>query len=524
MHSRDVQSEIAVSDVTIAHPPGRQAAHDLPAETFRELGYELVDQLADFLATLRDKPVAPAVTPRALRTLIGGDLKLPAEGADPTAVLAEATRLVLSHSTFNGHPRFFGYITSSAAPLGALADLLAAAVNPNVGAWALSPVATEIERQTIRWIAELLGFPNDCGGLLVSGGNMANVVCALAALHAQAPWDLRARGLTGQDSTRLALYGSSETHTWLDKFADLSGLGTDSIRRVATDAKGRIQPSALRIAIEGDRRAGVLPCMVVGTAGTVGTGTVDPLREIQSVCKDFNVWFHVDGAYGAPAAALPDAPDELRALAGADSLAVDPHKWLYAPIESGCVLVRDPANLQKAFSHHPPYYRFDGDSEDPPLNYYEWGPQNSRGFRALKVWLGLRHAGRAGVQRMIADDIALARSLYAHVAANPELEALTTNLSITTFRYVPGDLRAERNSPKVGAYIDLLNEKLLSQLQGGGDVYLSNAIVGGKFALRACIVNFRTTERDVQAVPALVVRVGMAIDAQDRRAGIADSP
>ncbi|MBC7789880.1 MAG: aminotransferase class V-fold PLP-dependent enzyme [Anaerolineae bacterium] len=499
----------------------RYSPHDIPAETFRQMGYELVDQLADFLAKLRDKPVAPADTPRSIRTLIEGDLALPLEGADPGAILAEATRLMLSHSTLNGHPRFFGYITSSAAPLGALADLLAAAVNPNVGAWALSPVATEIERQTVRWIAELLGFPNNCGGLLVSGGNMANAVCAFAALRAQAPWSLREKGMTGDGSSPLALYGSSETHTWLDKFADLSGLGTDAIRRVAMDDEGRIRPSALRIAIEADQRAGVRPCMVIGTAGTVSTGVVDPLREINSICKELGVWFHVDGAYGAPAAALADASDDLRALSWADSLAVDPHKWMYAPLEAGCVLVREAANLHKAFSHHPPYYRFDGDTDDPPLNYYEWGPQNSRGFRALKVWLGLRHAGREGVQRMISDDIDLARSLYEHVKSHPELEPLTTNLSITTFRYVPADLRADRGSPDVGKYIDELNERLLAQLQIGGEVYLSNAIVGGRFALRACIVNFRTTERDIGAVPAIVAKEGKAIDVRIRPAGIA---
>ncbi len=337
------------------------------------------------------------------------------------------------------------------------------------------------------------------------------------------PWDLSQHGLNGEASNPLALYGSSETHTWLDKFAALSGLGIGSIRRISTDGKGRMQPSALRAAIESDLQAGVRPCMVVGTAGTVSTGAIDPLRDIQTVCRAFNVWFHVDGAYGAPAAALPDAPDELRGLAEADSLAVDPHKWLYAPIEAGCVLVRNPANLQAAFSHHPPYYRFDGDAKDPPLNYYEWGPQNSRGFRALKVWVGIRYAGRAGIQQMIADDIALARSLYSHVEAHPELEALTASPSITTFRYVPSDLNVERRSPEVGEYLDVLNEKLLAQLQSGVDLYLSNAIVEGRFALRACIVNFRTTERDVQAVPGVVVRAGRAIDEQIRPPAIASS-
>jgi aromatic-L-amino-acid/L-tryptophan decarboxylase len=197
--------------------------------------------------------------------------------------------------------------------------------------------------------------------------------------------------------------------------------------------------------------------------------------------------------------------DELRALRLADSLAVDPHKWLYAPVEAGCVLVRDAERLRSTFSFRPPYYQFDGDPADPPTNYFEWGPQNSRGFRALKVWLTLRQAGRAGIAAAIAEDIGLARLLYDTAAAHPELEALSHSLSVTTFRYVPPALRGDAGA---GPYLDTLNAELLAELTRGGEAFLSHALVGGRFALRACVVNFRTTAADVRAVADAVVRIG----------------
>jgi glutamate/tyrosine decarboxylase-like PLP-dependent enzyme len=255
-------------------------------------------------------------------------------------------------------------------------------VNPNVGAWTLSPAATEIERQAVRWIAELIGFPPACGGLLVSGGNMANFVCFLAARAACATWDVRTTGLS-RDGGSLIVYGSTETHTWIQKAADMYGLGTNAIRWIPTDDQQRMDTSALRRQIEEDRRLGHQPFLVVGTAGSVSTGVVDPLAEIAAICREHQLWFHVDGAYGAPAAHAPGAPPSLRALSEADSVAVDPHKWLYAPLEAGRVLVRDPVKLHNAFSYKPAYYHFG----DHVMNYHDHGPQNSRGFRALKVWL-----------------------------------------------------------------------------------------------------------------------------------------
>jgi glutamate/tyrosine decarboxylase-like PLP-dependent enzyme len=256
-----------------------------------------------------------------------------------------------------------------------------------------------------------------------------------------------------------------------------------------------------------DVAEGWRPFLVVGSAGTVSTGMVDRLPEMAEFCRRHELWFHVDGAYGAFAAAAPGTPDDLRDLSLADSVAVDPHKWLYAPLEAGCALVRDPSALRNAFSYHPPYYRFDVEA----INYYDYGPQNSRGLRALKVWLALRHAGAAGYRRMIGDDIELSRRLYELANGHVELEALTQGLSITTFRYVPAELRASTGSDATEAYLNRLNEELQSAIEKSGEAFLSNAIVGGKYALRACIVNFRSSLEDIEALPPLVVRLGREV-------------
>jgi glutamate/tyrosine decarboxylase-like PLP-dependent enzyme len=254
--------------------------------------------------------------------------------------------------------------------------------------------------------------------------------------------------------------------------------------------------------------------MVIGTAGSVSTGAVDPLLALAALCREQNLWFHVDGAYGGFAAASPEAPADLRGLREADSVAVDPHKWLYAPLEAGCALVRNPEALRGAFAYHPPYYHF----AERATNYVDCGPQNSRGFRALKVWLALRHVGAAGYRDMITDDIRLSRALAGLVRRDPELECLTQDLSITTFRYVPTDLRARAGEPAIDDYLNELNKELLDRLQRGGELFVSNAVVDGKYALRACIVNFHTSLDDVDAVPAIVVRLGRAVDAQMRPA------
>jgi glutamate/tyrosine decarboxylase-like PLP-dependent enzyme len=481
----------------------RTAPLDMSAGAFRAAGHDLVNRIADWLERMPEGPVTHDETPAAVRRALDADRGLPESGADAGALLDDAAELLFRHSLFNGHPRFFGYITSSPAPIAMLGDLLASAVNANVGAWRLSPMATEIEAQTIRWLAELIGVPRDCGGLLVSGGNMANFVGFLAARAARAEF-VRSAGLHA--SAPLRVYASSETHTWIQKAADLFGLGTDAIRWIPADAHQRMDVVLLERQIVADREHGDVPLLVAGTAGTVSTGAVDPLAAIAAICKRQDVWFHVDGAYGAVAARVPGAPDDLRALAQADSIAVDPHKWLYAPLEAGCAIVRRPGDLLRAFSYHPAYYHFDQDV----TNYFDWGPQNSRGFRALKVWLALRQVGSSGYLQMIGDDIRLSQHLHALVQQHPDFEAMTQHLSIATFRYVPRD-RALPPAPETEAYLDRLNEDLLARVERSGDAFLSPAMVNGRFALRACIVNFRTSRADIEALLPMLARHGAAL-------------
>jgi glutamate/tyrosine decarboxylase-like PLP-dependent enzyme len=491
------------------HPkPPRVSPIAMDPDQFRALGHAVVDRIAERLAAIPDGPVTHDYRPSTIRAAFDLDRPLPEQGTDAAGVLDGLVDRLFDHSLFNAHPKFLGYITAPPAPIGILGDFIASALNPNVGSWRLGPAATEIEAATVRWIGEFIGYPAGAGGLLVSGGNMANFACFFAARAAKTPWDIRVDGTTAGGSRRLRVYCSAETHTWIQKAADLSGIGTSAIRWIPTGADQRMRLDLLTRQIDEDLAAGDVPFLVVGTAGTVSTGAVDPLPQLATICEARGLWFHVDGAYGGFAAASADAPADLRALSLADSVAVDPHKWLYAPLEAGCAIVRNPAHLRAAFAYHPPYYHLD----EHALNFVDFGMQNSRGFRALKVWLMLQQAGAAGYRQMIADDIALSRRLAQVVAADPQLELVTQQLSITTFRFVPEDLRPTSGLDEVRAYLDRLNQRLLDRLQRDGRAFVSNAVVNGTYVLRACIVNFHTSAADIEALPGIVTELGRTLD------------
>ena len=490
----------------MSHDTARSAALRMSRDEFLSLGHRLVDAIAEQLFAIPHGPVTRDLTPTQVRDALGLHGALPEHGRAPAALFESLVPALFGNSLFNGHPRFMGYITSSPAPIGILGDLLAAAVNPNVGSWTLSPAGSEIEATTVRWIAQLIGYPDDCGGILVSGGNMANMVCFYAARAARAGATVRATGVP--NGRTLRVYTSAETHTWVQKACDLSGLGTDAIRWIPTLDDLTMDMDALARQVDADIAAGEQPLMVIGTAGSVSTGAIDPLDRIGVFCRARGIWFHVDGAYGGFAAALPESPAALRALAVADSVAVDPHKWLYAPLEAGCALVRDRDAQRAAFAYHPPYYHF----AEQVTNFVDFGPQNSRGFRALKVWLALQHAGAEGYRQMIRDDIELARALAALVRADARFEFVTQELSITTFRYVPADLRSSLGEVATEKHLDALNRQLLDTLQKGGELFVSNAVIRGRYVLRACIVNFHTSHADIAAIPDIVARHGTAID------------
>ncbi len=476
-------------------------------EDFKNIGYKLVDTIADFFATISDKPVTTGETSEQLQNLLG-TAPLPEKGSDAGALVSKATDLLLSHSLLNGHPKFLGYITGSPAPIGALADMLAATVNPNVGAQILSPMATEIEKQTVQWLAGFIGLPPGYGGILVSGGNMANFTGFLAGRTAKAPKHIKADGIS-QSSERMVIYCAKSTHTWIDKAAFLFGLGTNAIRWIETDDSNKMNIDKLDEAIRNDLSHDYLPIMVVGTAGDVSTGAVDDLLSISLICKKYDLWFHVDGAYGIPAAVVTEYKSLFDGIEEADSIALDPHKWLYSPLEAGCTLVKESKHLTDTFSSHPDYYKFNSEGGGTVQNYYEYGLQNSRGFRALKVWLMLQQVGRAGYEQLIREDIELSELLFSKAKSHLELEAVSQNLSITTFRYVPIDEMEDKET-----YLNSLNETLLNKLQHDGEVFLSNALVKGKFCLRACIVNFRTSEKDIDEIVDIILREGRLMHEQ----------
>ncbi len=492
----------------MSHPHETRSALDMSPDEFRTLGHALIDEIATFYASFDARALTRDATAAEIRALLGTD-ELPEQGTPAAELIADITPKLFDHSLHNGHPRFLGYITSSGAPIGALADLLAAALNANLGKWDLAPVASEIEAQTVRWLAEFIGYEPDGSGIMVSGGNMANILGFIAGRTAKAPWDLRGEGNYG-DARKLTAYVSAETHTWIQKAADICGLGANAIRWIETDVAGRMRVDKLREQLAADREGGCLPFLVVATAGSVSTGVVDPVRELSELCREEDLWLHADGAYGAPAAALPEAPEDLRSLDLADSVALDPHKWLYAPLEAACVLTRDKDALSNAFAFYPEYYLIDEEG-DEGTNYYQLGMQNSRGFRALKVWLGLRVAGAEGYRESIRGDIALARQLFELTEAHPELRAATLHLSIATFRYVPPGMEEGGDDE---AYLNELNRKLLAEIQADGEMFVSNAIVDDCYLLRACVVNFRTTRADMEAIAAMIVDKGRHIHAK----------
>lgn len=488
----------------------RVSALDMDTETFRKIGHETVDRIADFWADVRQRPVNYGDDPEQAWGLVGRR-GLPETGDDPSRILEEAFSSLAAGSLLNGHPKFFGYITAGAAPIGVVSELLAAGINPNCGGWPLSPVASAMEIQCVQWIAELTGYPAIGGGLLCSGGNMANMLGFWAARRAAFGAEVRTGGTSG---LRPRVYAPTGTHTWLQKAVDLSGIGSENVVYVPTERDETMKVAELDRLISEDKANGLTPFLVVASGGTVSTGAVDDISAVRKVCDKHGLWLHVDGAYGAFAACLPDAPTGLKHLALADSVALDPHKWLYAPLEAGCTLVRNKQALYDAFGYRPPYYEFHLEDSDDWCNFYEVGVQNSRGFKALKVWCQLRQAGRAGYVESIGQDVRLAQAMARRVGEAPNMQLESCRLSIVCFRYVPPGVSLETEEGR--EYVNRLNQAILAETQNGGEGFVSNAVIQSEYFLRACIVNFRTRLSDVHEVVELCRATGERLDANLR--------
>jgi glutamate/tyrosine decarboxylase-like PLP-dependent enzyme len=479
---------------------------DAPAldrETLRQLAHAAVDLAVDHLSGIRDGAVFTPMTADERRALL--DERLPDDGQAPRAILDLVRDAVLTHPMGNGHPRFFGWVNSPPAPLGAVADLLAAAINPSCAGG--DHAAIYVERAAVRWLMELVGFPTgDSMGLLVSGTSVATIVALAAARHRAAVaqgWDVRADGLQGA-RPRLRLYISPEGHSCLRKAAELLGLGASAIRVIPVDRRFAMNVRALRESVAADKRTGDVPFFVGASAGTVGTGAIDPLAAIADLCAEEQLWFHIDGAYGALGVLAKNRAARFEGMARADSIALDPHKWLSVPVECGCVLVRAGALLRDTFSFVPPYLRTEEGKGFGGLPWFsEYGVQQTRGFRALKLWMVLQHLGRRGVTTLVERHLALAERLAVLVDAAPDLERLApVELSIVCFRYAPPALRDD------AARLDALNKRLMEQVQTEGAAFVTNTTIEGRFALRACILHYATTEDDVAALVDIIRRTG----------------
>jgi glutamate/tyrosine decarboxylase-like PLP-dependent enzyme len=493
---------------TVYAPPApvRDLAWD--ADRARALGGQVVELWGELLERLPSLPVGGRTSAEEVRAAVTREV--PDEPLSSDELMTALRTIAFDHATYTGHPRFMAYITGAGTIPGAAADLLAAALNQNVGGWRLSPAATEIELHLGRWFAQRLGLPEGAGGYVTSGGAMAAFVALKAARDARAGWKVRELGMRA--GPPLAIYASAQVHDVNARAADMLGLGSDAVRVIPCDAGLRMRVDALRGAIARDVRGGHQPIAVIATAGTVATGAIDPIDAIADVCAEHGLWLHVDGAYGGVAALTDALRPQFRGIERADSVALDPHKWLYTPHSGGAIVVRDMRSLADAFAIDPSYVYDDKALTGRGVDFYSLGPQFSRGFHALKIWVSLLAHGWSAYERRIAHDVALARYLHERAAASPDLEAVgpTPALSIACFRYVPRELRGDRSAEP---YVNRLNERLMAELQLGGRVFPSNAVVDGQFAIRACIVNFRTEAPDVDALLDEAVAVGASLHA-----------
>jgi len=464
---------------------------DWDAQRWRDDGARVLDLVAAASTQWSGRSPAPEDPDAAARLFTGA---LPEDGVQLDRLLARVERDVLPSSAYNAHPRWLAYIMGAPAPITVVANLIASALNQNTGLWRVTPSATAIEVQTIGWIASALGMPATTEGVFVSGGQMANIVAQAVMRDARAPWDYRRYGARGPEGNapQLRTYISSERHYCHEQAAELLGLGRDAVRIVPVDGAYRMRVDALAAMLAEDRARGDVPIGIVATAGTVGTGAIDPIPELVSLARTEDVWLHVDGAYGAFACLAESAPAHLRALADAGSVACDPHKWLYSAIDAGVVLVREPGALERSFAFHASY--LDTADRGVRIDLLERSPENSRPQRAFKVWLALQAFGRNGYARMIDYNIRLAAYMEERIRTTPGLAiAAPRELSIVCWRAEPDGVRPDG--------IDALQTDVIAELERRRVAMISNAkLLDGRTAMRACITNFRTTPDDIDAI------------------------
>jgi aromatic-L-amino-acid decarboxylase len=458
----------------------------MDADEFRRIGHRTIDRLADYFEAVPDLAVSPTIAPAELERMY--DEPVPAEGMQAEGVLDELERKLFPYCTHTGNGGYLGLITASPLPIGVIGDLIASALNQNLGAWSIGPGAVAMERRTVRWLADLAGYGPQAGGNLTSGGMTANLIgLKLARDHASGQ---RAQldGMTG----RWAVYASEERHVSVDKSVDAVGLGRASLRTLPTDDAFRVRTDALEEAIARDRAAGIRPACIVALAGSTNTGAVDDLRALRAIADREGVWLHADAAYGGGLLLSRRWAGVLDGLGLADSITIDPHKWFFAPVDAGAVLVRDEAQLTRSFGLAPSYLTDEFDEARDRYQYYLHGLEQTRRFRALKVWMSFKRYGTSGIARWIDANVEQARRLHELASAHPRFRsAAEPPMSAVCLRWVPARELTERQT-------DSLHHRVAQSVERDGEFWIGTTRLKGKSWFRACAVNFRTTLAHVE--------------------------
>ena len=476
---------------------------DLPPAEFQAMGHRVIDLITEYYASLSREavdggtapPAFPAVRPADVAAMFTGNAPERPEPID--AILADWSSTILPNASHLGHPRWFGFVNGTGTQISVLAEALAAALDPNLGGFRASPSATEVERQTVRWCAELIGYNPDCGGLFLSGGTMANVTAIRIAMMAKAKWNLERDGLQSPDRPGpLTVYmADHETHVSFVRAVDLLGLGRTALRKVPSHPDFTIDIGALERMLDDDTANGMTPFCIVGHVGSINVGAIDDLDALADVARRRDLWFHADGACGALGAMLPEMSQAFRGLSRADSVSFDAHKWLGVPYEAGCLLVREPEIMRKTFALTASYLLPSATSEYSGLNYFDYGPQLSRSWRALKVWMSLRHYGAEAYRTFFRQTIACAKHLHALVLASDDFEVVQPEpaLYLYSFRWAPRSLRGD------DARLDELNQRITDELQSRRLAFAMTTRIHGRVTQRLSICSHRTTIADIDA-------------------------
>jgi len=482
--------------------PAQHGLGDMDPADFRRAAHRVADLVANYLERLESYRVLPDLVPGAVRAQLPAAAPASPEPLD--AVLGDYLRLIEPNITHWQHPGFMAYFTSIACGPGILGEWLAAGLNSNVMLWRNAPASTVLEETVVAWLRRALGLPDAFDGMFTDTASISSLTSLVAARHVVPGLDARDEGLAGRPEVgRLRLYASTEAHSSIEKAAIVIGVGRNGLRRIPADDEYRMRPDLLAAAIEEDRRAGRLPFAVVATAGTTSSTSLDPVDAIADVCAREGLWLHVDAAYGGTAALAPDLRPLLRGWERADSIVVNPHKWMSTPFDASLLLFRRPEAFREALSLVPEYLRVrkEGEAHD----YHEYGIQLGRRFRALKLWFQLRYFGTDGMAARIREHVRLARQLAGWIDAEPDWQRLApAPLSTVCFRHRPAALAVRENEPEVRAELDRRNETLLARVNSTGRFFLSHTKLRDRFTLRVTLGNLRATERHVRDCWALL--------------------